>query len=83
MDILLLQRKGLSQRQIAKKLGISRNTVKKFIENRGDPEEKNTIQRKSLLDPFDGNIAYWLLNIGPPGFTTDSPIWVLPVAMRL
>lgn len=60
MDILLLHRRGLSQRQIAKKLGISRNTVKKFIENRGDPEERKTIQRKSLLDPFHDNILYWL-----------------------
>jgi transposase len=60
LDILLLQRKGLSQRQIAKKLGISRNTVKKFIENQGYPEERKTIQRKSLLDPFDGNIEFWL-----------------------
>ncbi|MFH1546971.1 MAG: IS21 family transposase, partial [bacterium] len=60
MDLLLLERRGFSQRQIAKKLGISRNTVKKFIENRGDPEERKTIQRKSLLDPYQGNIAYWL-----------------------
>ena len=60
MDLLLLERRGLSQRQIAKKLGISRNTVKKFIENRGDPEERKTIQRKSLLDPYQSNIAYWL-----------------------
>lgn len=60
MDLLLLERKGLSQRQIAKKLGISRNTVKKYMENQGYPEERKTIQRKSLLDPFDGNIAFWL-----------------------
>ena len=60
MDLLLLERRGLSQRQITKKLGISRNTVKKFIENRGDPEERKTIQRKSLLDPYQGNISYWL-----------------------
>ncbi|MCK4337851.1 MAG: response regulator transcription factor, partial [Candidatus Aminicenantes bacterium] len=53
-------RKGLSQRQIAKKLGISRNTVKKYIENQGYPEEQKHQQRKSLLDPFNGNIAFWL-----------------------
>ena len=33
MDILTLHRKGLKQRAIARKLGISRNTVKKYIEN--------------------------------------------------
>ncbi|MEE8378394.1 MAG: IS21 family transposase [Candidatus Aminicenantaceae bacterium] len=60
MDLLLLERKGLSQRQIAKKLGISRNTVKKYMENQGYPEERKTIQRKSLLDPFTDNIAFWL-----------------------
>jgi transposase len=60
LDLLLLERKGLSQRQIAKKLGISRNTVKKYMENQGYPEERKTIQRKSLLDPFDGNIAFWM-----------------------
>lgn len=60
MDLLLLERKGLSQRQIAKKLGISRNTVKKYMENQGYPEERKYQQRKSLLDPFDDNIAFWL-----------------------
>jgi len=60
LDLLLLHRKGLSQRQIAKKLGISRNTVKKYIEDQGYPEERRYPQRKSLLDPFNGNIAFWL-----------------------
>ena len=35
MDILVLKRKGLSERQIARRLGISRNTVKKYIDNPG------------------------------------------------
>ena len=60
MDLLFLYFLVLSKRQIAKNLGISRNTVKKFIENRGDPEERKTIQRKSLLDPYQDNITYWL-----------------------
>ena len=34
--------------------------VKKFIDNRGNPEERKTIKRKSLLDPFHDNILYWL-----------------------
>ena len=61
MDILVLQRKGLTQRQIAKKLVISRNTVKKYIENQGYPErDRSKPNRKSLLDRFRGNLAAWL-----------------------
>jgi len=61
LDILLLQRKGLSQRKIARKLGISRNTVKKYIDNQGYPEVgRNKTKRKSLLDQFKGNIAAWI-----------------------
>jgi transposase len=61
LDILVLQRKGLTQRQIAKKLGISRNTVKKYIENQGYPErDRSKPNRKSLLDRFQGNLAAWL-----------------------
>ena len=61
MEILVLQRKGLSQRQIAKKLGISRNTVKKYIEHHGYPErDRSKPNRKSLLDRFQGNLAAWL-----------------------
>ncbi len=61
MDILLLERKGLTQRQIARKLGISRNTVKKYIENQGHPEpDRGKTSKKSLLDPYKGNIVTWL-----------------------
>ncbi len=61
MDILTLHRKGLKQRAIARKLGISRNTVKKYIE---DPElvltPERPRQRKSQLDPFQDNMEAWL-----------------------
>lgn len=61
MDILTLKKKGLSQRTIARKLGISRNTVKKYLENPEFPDsQKRRIKRKSLLDPYVGNIAAWL-----------------------
>ena len=62
MDILVLKRKGLSERQIARRLGISRNTVKKYIDNPGDFERARSEihRRKSLLDRFQGNIAAWL-----------------------
>jgi len=61
LDILTLKRKGLTQREIARKLGISRNTVKKYIEN---PELAlaPTIRRTrpSQLDPFEDNIKAWI-----------------------
>ena len=87
MDILLMKRKGLTQREIARKLGISRNTVKKYIENQGYPEpDRSKISRKSLLDPFQGNIAAWLKEdmeykatwiydrLGPMGFSGSYEI---------
>jgi transposase len=61
LEILLLHRKGVSQRQIARKLGISRNTVKKYLEDPQFPETRwKARKRKSLLDPYRGNIRSWL-----------------------
>jgi len=61
LDIITLHRKGLRQRAISRKLGISRNTVKKYIEN---PElafeSLQPRNRKSLLDPFSDNIKFWI-----------------------
>jgi len=61
LDILMLSRKGLSQRKIAKKLGLSRNTVKKYLENPELSETRGRIRkRKSLLDPYGDNIKAWI-----------------------
>jgi transposase len=61
LDILTLHRKGLKQRAIARKLGISRNTVKKYVEN---PhlvfEPARSRSRKSLLDSYKDNIKAWI-----------------------
>jgi transposase len=61
LEILDLHRSGLSQREIARKLGISRNTVKKYVEN---PEscikDTGTCERQSILDPYEGAIKAWL-----------------------
>jgi predicted transcriptional regulator len=49
----MLKKKGLSQRQIANKLGISRNTVKKYLDNPDISENSHRKQsRKSLLDEY-------------------------------
>jgi transposase len=62
LDILLLKRKGLTQREIARKLGISRNTVKKYLENKDVllKPDSGKVDKKSMLDPFTGNIVSWL-----------------------
>lgn len=61
MDIIALHRKGLKQRAIARRLGVSRNTVKKYIEN---PDLALTPpgprHRKSQLDSYSDNIKAWI-----------------------
>lgn len=61
MDIMVLHRKGLSQRHIARTLGMSRNTVKKYLDHQGIPDtHRPKVKRTSLLDAFAGNVAAWL-----------------------
>ena len=61
MDILILKKKGLSQRQISSKLGISRNTVKKYLDKPDISENSHRkARRKSLLDDYMSNIKAWL-----------------------
>ena len=60
LDIMMLERNGLSQRAIARKLGISRNTVKKYIENPDLLGRAGKIERKSQLDPYLNNIRAWI-----------------------
>ena len=61
MDIVALKRQGLSERQIARRLGMSRKTVHKYL---GDPEVcergRRPVVRDSKLDPYMGNISAWL-----------------------
>lgn len=61
MDVLVLKKKGLSQREIARKLGIHRKTVKKYLEH---PELVGRYvmskPRRSILVPFIGSIESWL-----------------------
>jgi len=61
LDILTLHRRGLKQRAIARKLGISRNTVKKYIEKPAlafEPSQGR--KRGSQLDPYKDNIKAWI-----------------------
>lgn len=51
-----LHRQGLTQRKIARKLGGSRNTVKKYIESGGVPEEV-LYEYDRMRNVFIGRIA--------------------------
>jgi transposase len=51
-----MHRQGIKQRAIARELGISRNTVKKYIDNPQLPSgQSRSRQRKSQLDPYIDN----------------------------
>ena len=53
MKIQILHQQGLSQRAIAKQLGISRNTVKRYLQAKIDtPVYSARKKSRSLLDPF-------------------------------
>jgi len=57
VDIQVLYRQGMSIREISRQLGISKNTVKKYIRNNNHPPQYT--QRKasiSKLDPFKAYI---------------------------
>ena len=60
MDIVALHRQGHSMRFIAKKLGLHRNTVKKFILGKRFPEYQRCERRVSILAPFVRIIQDWL-----------------------
>jgi len=60
MDIFALRRQGFSLRYIAKKLGIHRNTVKKYLETGSVPQYRKRKRRTSILDPFKGVIDDFL-----------------------
>ncbi len=53
-QIYELKGQGCSKRQIAKILGISRNTVTKYLNSPEIPKAKPRSERSSKLDPFKG-----------------------------
>lgn len=59
MDIWSLKRQGLSNRAIARRLGLDRRTVAKYLENREFPSYK-TVNRESGLKPYHQMIKDWL-----------------------
>ena len=63
MDIVALHRRGFKQRTIARKLGVSRNTVKKHIDNPDLVFGQTPIRlRKSQLDRENRHSAIGFLS---------------------
>ena len=60
MDIIALRRQGHSERWIAKKLGIHRNTVKKHLESRCFPAYTRKVEKPSVLDDYRQSIRDFL-----------------------
>jgi transposase len=56
MEIHVLKAQDLSERQIARKLGISRNTVTRYLESPAAPRYKMREPRPTKLEPFKGYI---------------------------
>ncbi len=66
MEIWALKRQGYSIRGIARKLGIHRKTVKKYLESKEFPKYQ-AVERKSGLEPFHKMIEDWLELLGAIG----------------
>lgn len=60
MDIFALRRQGMSMRSIARKLGIHRNTVKKYLEGSHPPVYCKHARKASILDSFKPAIDAYL-----------------------
>jgi len=61
LEIKILKREGLSNRHIARRLGINPRTVKKHVsEFDRAPVNKRSSQKTSKLDPFMENVKTWL-----------------------
>jgi transposase len=55
-----LATQGKSIREIARTVGLSRNTVRRYLRNPGQ-EAIARPQRVSKLDPFTGQIRQWIM----------------------
>jgi len=60
MEIMVLNRQGLSRRRIAKRLGIHRRTVDRYLANGGERKPYDTRLRQSCLVPHRERILAWM-----------------------
>jgi transposase len=62
LDILVMKRNGLSNREIGRRLGKDPRTVRRYIANpQAAMQPRQPAPRPSKLDPFRANIEAWLV----------------------
>jgi transposase len=59
LDIMVLHRQGLTIREISRRTGMHRNTIKKYIQSPQE-QEKRSIKRDSILSSYLPTIEFWL-----------------------
>lgn len=52
MEIRVIARQGKGIREIAREMGISRNTVRRYLRGAGRPTYKSRSPRPTKLDPY-------------------------------
>jgi transposase len=65
LEIRVLHRHGKGVREIARELGVSRNTVRRYLRNEEAVRYKARPQRVAKLDPFKGYVARRLASAAP------------------
>ncbi len=72
MEIRILRRQGKSLRTIAREMGLSVNTVRKYLEKKGKPSYKQRAPRKGKLDAFKAYLARRIESAAPA--TLPAPV---------
>ncbi len=66
VEIRVLARQGKAVREIARELGLSRNTVRKYLRSQAEDERVPRVRRQQKLDPFKDYLTC-PLQTGPAG----------------
>lgn len=67
MDIVVLKKQGLSNRAIARKLGLHRETVSRYVAGGGEVKPYDTSNRESGVDQYKESIKHWIEEEGYNG----------------
>lgn len=70
--IRAMEANGVEQREIARRTGHSRDTIRKYIRSSGYPEPA-TFDRPSKLDPYKELVLEWIAGKG--GELTGREVW--------